>query len=79
MSDETTHDEDENPDATFGKAVGQGILVGLPAGIIVFVGILWITSGDFAEAFGTGILPGVLFGVFAGGFVGTVRGMRTLH
>lgn len=79
MSDETTHEADENPDSTFGKAVGQGILIGLPVGVVVIIGVLWIFTGDLAEAFGTGILPGVLFGVFAGGFIGTVRGMSALH
>lgn len=79
MSDEHTHEEEDNPDGSFGKAVGRGILIGLPAGVIGIIGILWLTSGDFAEAFATGILPGVLFGVFAGGFVGTVKGMSALH
>ena len=79
MSDETTQETEENPDSTFGKAVGQGILIGLPVGVVAIVGVLWIFTGDLGEAFGTGILPGVLFGVFAGGFIGTVRGMAALH
>ncbi len=79
MSDEQTHEEEDNPDGSFGKAVGQGLLVGFPVGVIGIVGVLWIFMGDFGEAFATGILPGVLFGVFGGGFVGTVRGMSALH
>lgn len=70
-------ESDVDQDGGFGKAVAQGILVGLPVGVVAMVVIIWM-MGDMslADAFGTGILPGVLFGVFAGGFVGTVRGMR---
>lgn len=78
MSDETEVEE-FNPDASFGKAVGRSIAIGLPVVTVLMIGVLWIFTGDFAAAVGTGILPGVLFGVFAGGFVGTVIAMRQLH
>lgn len=78
MSEEP-QEQEANPDATFGKAVGKSIAVGLPVMTVLMIGILWITMGDLGEAVGAGILPGVLFGVFAGGFVGTVIAMRSMH
>ncbi len=78
MSDETTTEETD-PDASFGKAVGKSVAIGLPAVTVLMIGVLWIFTGDFAVAVGMGILPGVLFGVFAGGCVGTVIAMRQLH
>jgi hypothetical protein len=79
MADETNTEEEANPDASFGKAVGRSIAIGLPVTVVLMIGVLWIFTGDLGEAIGTGILPGVLFGVFAGGFAGTVIAMRRLH
>ena len=78
VQDETT--EDEGDDASFGAEVGKWIGIGLPVGIVFMVGAVWLIEGSsFSQAVTTAILPGVLFGVFAGGFIGTVRGMRRMH
>lgn len=58
------------------KAVVQGVLIGLP---VIFVGMtlaLWIfTDRDLGGALATSILPGILTGVFFGGFAGMARTM----
>lgn len=58
------------------KSVVQGVLIGLP---VIFVGItlaVWIfTDRDFGAALTTAILPGILTGVFFGGFAGMARTM----
>lgn len=59
----------------FGRAIAASILIGTPAAIIVIVTALWIfTDADLGRAFTTGIWPGVLTGVFGGGFIGVILG-----
>ena len=59
----------------FGRAIAMSIVVGTPLAIIVIVLAMWIfTDADLGKAFVTGIWPGVLTGVFGGGFVGVIIG-----
>jgi len=58
------------------KSVVQGVLIGLPVIFIAMTLALWIfTDRDFAGALVTSILPGILTGVFFGGFAGMARSM----
>ena len=53
----------------------MSIVVGTPLAIIFIVLAMWIfTDADLGQAFVTGIWPGVLTGVFGGGFVGVIVG-----
>jgi hypothetical protein len=59
----------------FGRAIAMSIVVGTPLAIIFIVLAMWIfTDADLGQAFVTGIWPGVLTGVFGGGFVGVIVG-----
>ncbi len=59
----------------FGRAIATSIMVGTPVTIIFIVLAMWIfTDSDLGRAFSIGIWPGVLTGVFGGGFVGVIIG-----
>lgn len=63
-------------DRRFGASVARGILIGLPLGLILMIGAVWlITDLDLGDSISAGLLPGVLFGVFAGGFAGVAAAM----
>lgn len=50
-------------------------MIGTPSAIIFIVLAMWIfTDADLGRAFSIGIWPGVLTGVFGGGFVGVIIG-----
>jgi len=69
-----THDDDH--DARLGRSVAQGIVFGLPVAYVLLVVALWLMlDQDFTKALETAALPGVLMGVFFGGFFGVARAM----
>lgn len=75
MTDHTTETEQSN-DARMGKAILRGVVIGLPTGVIGLMVVVWlITDVDWGDAFATALLPGVLLGVFGGGFVGITATM----
>ncbi len=75
-SDNLNDHHDEDSDLAFGMAVMKGALVGLPLMVILVSGAVWfIIDQDVGTSIITGLLPGVLFGVFGGGFVGVIRAM----
>lgn len=60
-----------------GKAILRGIVIGLPVGIIGLTLVVFaITNNDLLNSFATAILPGVLLGVFGGGFAGMAMTME---
>ena len=65
-----------NIDLVFGKAVIKGALIGLPS-MVVFItlAVWWVTGQSLETSVATGLLPGVLFGVFGGGFIGMLGAM----
>jgi hypothetical protein len=68
--------EHESTPGRAGKAITRGVAIGLPVGIVAMTLAVWlITDLDIFDSFATAIMPGVLLGSFAGGFVGTVTGM----
>lgn len=72
-----SEDFDAQRDARMGKAVVRGILVGFPVALAGLTFAIWlITDLDLVDSFATALLPGVLLGGFAGGFVGIARTMH---
>lgn len=60
-----------------GKAIVRGVMIGLPVGIIgLTLAVLAITPNDIFESFATALLPGILLGVFGGGFAGMALTME---
>lgn len=70
------HDQDQDRDTRMGQAITKGIAIATPVAIVVLAAAIWvITPNSIADSIGTAILPGVLIGVFFGGFVGVARTM----
>lgn len=68
---------DSAQDGRMGKAILRGVMVGLPIGIIGLTLVVFlITDNDLVNSFATAILPGVLLGVFGGGFAGMAMTME---
>ncbi|MEX1044005.1 MAG: hypothetical protein WD532_07020 [Acidimicrobiia bacterium] len=58
------------------KAIMRDIIVALPlALLLVFGALMAFTDKSVGDAIATTLLPGVLIGVFFGGFSGTARTM----
>lgn len=67
----------ENIDLAFGKAVMKGALIGLPSMVVfIILAVWWVTDQSLETSVATGLLPGVLFGVFGGGFIGMLGAMK---
>lgn len=65
-----------NIDLVFGQAVMKGALVGLPVMIVFMSAAVWaMTDQSLETSIVTALLPGVLLGVFGGGFLGMLRAM----
>ena len=57
--------------ARMGKSLVKGILIGLPISYVGLVAaLLLMTERDFVRSIETAVLPGLLIGVFFGGFFG---------
>jgi hypothetical protein len=68
---------DPTPAAQTGKAIVRGVIIGLPVGIVgLTIAVLLMTDNTLADSFATAILPGVLLGVFGGGFAGMATTMQ---
>jgi len=71
MTETTALENGPTPAVRMGKAIMRGVIIGLPTGIVFLtLAIMLIPEVELAEAFATAILPGVLLGVFGGGFAG---------
>lgn len=58
------------------KAIVRDITFALPAALVLLTGVLLVfTERSLTDAVATAILPGVLIGIFFGGFSGTARTM----
>ena len=76
--DDTAQDEHDetNIDLAFGKAVIKGALVGLPLMVVFISAAVWLVTDQSIEtSIVIGLLPGILFGVFGGGFIGVLGAM----
>ena len=70
-------DTEITPAARMGKAIAQGVSFGFPISIVgLTFAVNLITDLDLGDSFATALLPGVLLGGFAGGFVGLARTME---
>ena len=66
-----------NPDLAFGMAVAKGALVGIPVMLVFLSAAMWLITGRSAvDSIVIALLPGVLLGVFGGGFLGVLKGME---
>lgn len=76
MTDTTEIEDGMTPAARMGKAIVRGAVIGLPAALIGITLAVWlITDLSFRESVTTAILPGILLGVFGGGFAGMAATM----
>lgn len=78
---ETEHqNQDSGQDSNMGAAITKGILFGVPFGMVVMILTFWLSSDlDFLHSVGAALLPGISFGVFAGGFAGMAIAMSKEH
>lgn len=73
---EHTEQADSTRDSRMGKAILKGLAIGFPASLVILTVAIWlITDLDLADSFATALLPGILFGGFAGGFAGVAATM----
>lgn len=73
---EYSEELDSQRGARMGKAVARGVLIGFPVALIGLTIAIWlITNLDLVDSFTTALLPGILLGGFAGGFVGVATTM----
>lgn len=72
--------QESGQDNNMGASITRGILMGLPLGMIVMFLAFWLaTDLDFLDSVGAALLPGISFGVFAGGFAGMAIAMSKEH
>lgn len=56
-----------------GKMLTRSIVVSTPAAIVLITLAVWlVTDQSLATSFSSALLPGVLTGVFGGGFIGMI-------
>jgi ABC-type Mn2+/Zn2+ transport system permease subunit len=78
MSDHSTETDEAAAahEARMVRAVVRDVMVALPLSLLAVFGALVIfTDKSIGDAIATSLLPGVLIGVFFGGFSGTARTM----
>ena len=77
MSEPAATDNGITPAARMGKAISRGALIGLPVAYFGIALAVWlITDVSIRDALVTAILPGILLGVFGGGFAGMAATME---
>ena len=70
-------DPEKTPVAIMGAAIIKGVIIGLPSVVVgLTFGVMAITDLDIFDSFATAILPGILLGVFGGGFAGMAATMQ---
>lgn len=68
-----TEHPSQDQDSRLGRGIARGAAIGIPVSIVLIMLAVWlITSNDIFDSFATALLPGVLLGVFGGGFVGMI-------
>lgn len=73
---EYSEEVDAQRGTRMGKAVTRGVLIGFPVALVGLTIAVWlITDLDLVDSFATALLPGILLGGFAGGFVGVAATM----
>lgn len=73
MANTGHHGGSEIDEARMGKMLVRSIIVSTPIAIVLIMLAVWLTTDrSVAASFGSAILPGVLAGVFGGGFIGMI-------
>lgn len=68
-----TEQPSQDQDSRLGRGIARGATIGVPVSIVVIMLAMWlITDNDIFDSLATALLPGVLLGVFGGGFVGMI-------
>lgn len=73
---EMTDEDQARYESNMGQAIGKGILIGLPLAYVVITLALFVfTDRTLGSSAATAAIPGVLLGVFGGGFAGVAATM----
>lgn len=73
MAETGHHGAPEIDEARMGKLLVRSIVATTPVAIVLIMVAVWLgTDQDLLASFGAAILPGVLVGVFGGGFIGMI-------
>lgn len=74
-------DHDVNEDLIFARTIGKAVVMALPLSLVAITAGVWFaTSQPFGTVVAASLLPGLLMGVFGGGFAGTVIALnKTEH
>lgn len=76
MAEQHTDDAAPEHESRMVKAIVRDITFALPAALVLLTVVLLVfTEKSLGDAIATALLPGVLIGVFFGGFSGTARTM----
>ena len=77
MAEHSEHDDDGvEHEARMAKAITRDITIALPVALVFVTAVLMLfTERTLGDAVATALVPGVLIGVFFGGFSGTARTM----
>ncbi|MEX1005300.1 MAG: hypothetical protein WD990_05590 [Acidimicrobiia bacterium] len=76
MAEQHNDDSAREHESRMVKAIVRDISVALPVALLLVFGTLMVfTDKPIGDAIATTLLPGVLIGVFFGGFSGTARTM----
>ena len=68
--------EEQSAEATLGRAVAKGVIIGLPVALIgLSLALFLFTDRGLVDSIVTALLPGVLLGAFGGGFAGMAATM----
>lgn len=77
MPDEIVQEIEEDTDGNVGRAVVRGVVLGLPASMVLITVAVWLSTDlGLLGSFITALLPGTLLGVFGGGFAGIATTME---
>jgi hypothetical protein len=71
-----SYEDEAAYDKKFGRAITLGALIGVPVVLVALtIGVWLMTDNDIGDSLATALLPGILLGVFGGGFAGMATAM----
>lgn len=73
MANTGHHGAPDVDEARMGKMLVRSVVATTPIAIVIIMVAVWLgTDRSLGASFGSAILPGVLVGVFGGGFIGMI-------
>jgi len=73
MANTGHHGAPDVDEARMGKMLVRSMIATTPVAVVVIMlTVLFTTDRSLAASFGSAILPGILVGVFGGGFIGMI-------